>query len=132
MRKLVQQGGFEDVGGYSRAVRLGEIIAVSGTAPTTENGVAVSDDVYVQTHDAFARALAAVAELGGSAESVIRTRTYLAPGADWRGASEAHREIFDRLRPANTTLFVAGFIPEGVLVEVEVDAVLENDAGSLP
>jgi hypothetical protein len=48
----------------------------------------------------------------------------LAPGSDWEGAVRAHREVFEGLNPANTTYFVAGFIPEGVLVEVELDAVL--------
>ena len=52
----------------------------------------------------------------------VRTRVYLAPESDWRGAVKAHRELFEGVDPANTTLFVAGFIPEGVLVEVELDA----------
>jgi enamine deaminase RidA (YjgF/YER057c/UK114 family) len=125
MRDAVRSGGFEDVGGYARAVRIGPIVAVSGTAATAAGGVALfPGDAYGQTREAFERALAAVAELGGNVEDVIRTRIFLAEGADWRRAIDAHRELFDDVRPANTTLFVAGFIPEGVLVEVEVDAVV--------
>ena len=56
----------------------------------------------------------------------MRTRLYLAPEADWRGAVRAHAEAFAGIDPANTTLFVAGFIPEGVLVEVELDAVVDQ------
>jgi enamine deaminase RidA (YjgF/YER057c/UK114 family) len=126
MRDAVRSGGFEDVGGYARAVRIGPIVAVSGTAATGEGGVALfPGDAYGQTREAFERALAAVAELGGKVEDVIRTRIFLAEGADWRRAIDAHRELFDDVRPANTTLFVAGFIPEGVVVEVEVDAVVD-------
>jgi enamine deaminase RidA (YjgF/YER057c/UK114 family) len=87
--------------------------------------------VYGQTLEAFGRALAAAAELGAGVEDVVRTRVYLAPGAEWQRAVEAHRELFDDARPANTTLFVAGFIPEGVLVEVEVDAVAPGEAAQI-
>jgi enamine deaminase RidA (YjgF/YER057c/UK114 family) len=125
VRQDVRTGGFEDVGGYARAVRIGPFVAVSGTAPTGEGGVALfPGDAYAQTREAFDRALASLAELGASVEDVIRTRIYLVAGADWRRAVDAHRELFDHVRPANTTLFVAGFIPEGVLVEIEVDAVV--------
>jgi enamine deaminase RidA (YjgF/YER057c/UK114 family) len=67
--------------------------------------------------------VAALRDLGGGLNDVIRTRIYLAPGADWRRAVDAHRELFGETLPANTTLFVAGFIPAGVLVEIELDAV---------
>jgi enamine deaminase RidA (YjgF/YER057c/UK114 family) len=131
VRKVVRNGGFEDVGGYARAVRIGPTVAVSGTAATGEGGAAVfPGDAYGQTREAFERALASLVELGGDVEDVIRTRIFLAPGANWRRAVDAHRELFDDVRPANTTLFVAGFIPEGVVVEVEVDAVVRDDAGS--
>ena len=111
-------GGAEDLAGYARAVRTGSWISVSGTAPASRG------DVREQTLDAFRLALEAVEHFGGSIENVARTRIFLAAGCDWRGAAEAHRELFGEVTPANTTLFVAGFIPEGVLVEVEIDAVL--------
>ena len=63
-------------------------------------------------------------ELGAAPETVLRTRLLLAPDCDWREVVRAHGEVFALHRPANTTYFVAGFIPEGVLVEVEVDAVV--------
>ena len=111
-------GGAEALAGYSRAVRNGAWISVSGTAPE------VRGDVREQTLDAFRIALAAVEHFGGSVSNVSRTRIFLAAGCDWRGAADAHSELFGEVTPANTTLFVAGFIPEGVLVEVEIDAVL--------
>jgi enamine deaminase RidA (YjgF/YER057c/UK114 family) len=132
VRRAVREGGFEDIGGYARAVRIGATVAVSGTAAIGDGGVAsLPGDVYRQTLQAFERALAAAAELGVGLEDVIRTRVYLAPGADWRRAVDAHRELFDDIRPANTTLFVAGFIPEGVLVEVEIDAVAPDTSAQM-
>ena len=105
-------------------MRLEGVIAVSGTAATGPDGAALHPgDTYAQTRDALGRALAAVAELGGSADSVVRTRLYLVRAADWREAIRAHAEAFQGVDPANTTLYVEGFIPEGVLVEVELDAV---------
>ena len=123
-RSFRDGGGFEEAAAYSRAVRVEGHVAVSGTAPI-ENGVVLHPgDVYGQTRAAFAKALAAAAELGAGAEDVIRTRVLLATGSDWEGAVRAHREAFAGINPANTSYFVAGFIPEGVLVEVELDAVV--------
>ena len=117
-------GGFEEVAAYSRAVRIDTHVAVSGTAAMEDGVVLHPGDAYGQTRAAFAKALAAAAELGASAEDVIRTRLLLAAGSDWEGAVRAHRETFAGINPANTTYYVAGFIPDGVLVEVEVDAVV--------
>ena len=111
-------GGAEDLAGYARAVRTGSWVSVSGTAPASRG------DVREQALDAFRLALDAVEHFGGSIENVARTRIFLVAGCDWRGAAQAHKELFGEVTPANTTLFVAGFIPEGVLVEIEIDAVL--------
>ena len=111
-------GGFEEAAAYSRAVRIGPHVAVSGTA-AREGG-----DAYTQTAEALGRALAAAAELGAATGDVLRTRLLLAQGCDWEGAVRAHREVFEGVNPANTTYFVAGFIPDGVLVEVELDAII--------
>jgi enamine deaminase RidA (YjgF/YER057c/UK114 family) len=112
-------GGFEEAAAYSRAVRRGGHVFVSGTA-AREGG-----DAYAQTVEALRRALAAAQELGAAREDVLRTRLLLADGCDWEGAVRAHRETFAGVDPANTTYFVAGFIPAGVLVEVELDAIVD-------
>lgn len=118
-RKTFREGGgFEEAAAYSRAVRIGQHVAVSGTA-AREGG-----DAYAQTREALGRALAAARELGAGREDVLRTRLLLAPECDWEGAVRAHRETFAGVDPANTTYFVSGFIPEGVLVEVELDAIV--------
>ena len=118
MRRTFREGGgFEEAAAYSRAVRIGQHVAVSGTA-ARDGG-----DAYAQTAEAIGRALGALGELGAAREDVLRTRLLLAEGCDWEGAVRAHREAFEGVDPANTTYFVAGFIPEGVLVEVELDAI---------
>jgi enamine deaminase RidA (YjgF/YER057c/UK114 family) len=117
--------GFEETAGYSRAARHGNRIAVSGTGDVAGDGsVGHPGDTYGQTHSSLERALAAVERLGGRGADVIRTRIYLAPQADWREAARAHKELLGEVAPANTTLFVAGFVAEEMLVEVEVDAEL--------
>ena len=117
-------GGFEEAAAYSRAVRVGRHVAVSGTAPMDDGVVLHPGDAYAQTQTAIAKALAAAAELGARPGDVVRTRLLLAVGCDWEAAVRAHREAFEGIDPANTSYYVAGFIPEGVLVEVELDAVL--------
>jgi enamine deaminase RidA (YjgF/YER057c/UK114 family) len=120
-------GGFERAAAYSRAARRGGLIAVSGTAALGPDGQALfAGDAFGQTREAIRRAVAAVERLGGRREDVLRTRLYLVPDCDWEGAVRAHREAFEGVDPANTTLYVAGFIPPGVLVEVELDAAVDE------
>lgn len=127
MRMVHRTGGFEDVAGYSRALRIGHHIAVSATAATGDDGRALHEgDTYGQTRVAFERALEGVSALGGTASDVLRTRMYLGLDADWRRAVDAHAELFADVCPANSTYFVAAFIPPGVLVEVEIDAILDS------
>ena len=121
MRKTYREGGgFEEAAAYSRAVRIGAHVAVSGTAAREGGGA------YEQARESIARALAAAERLGARREDVLRTRLLLTPGCDWEGVVRAHREAFEGVDPANTTYFVSGFIPEGVLVEVELDCVVEG------
>jgi enamine deaminase RidA (YjgF/YER057c/UK114 family) len=117
-RKFREGGGFEEAAAYSRAVRIGQHVAVSGTAARD------AGDAYAQTREAIARALAAAGELGAAKEDVLRTRLLLAQGCDWEGAVRAHAEAFTGVDPANTTYFVSGFIPEDALVEFELDAIV--------
>jgi enamine deaminase RidA (YjgF/YER057c/UK114 family) len=128
VRERYREGaGFEEAAGYSRAARHGSRIAVSGTGDVAGDGtVDHPGDTYGQTRASLERALAAVERLGGQREDVIRTRVYLAPRAEWREAVRAHREMLGGVDPANTTFFVAGFVAEEMLVEVEVDAELAD------
>jgi enamine deaminase RidA (YjgF/YER057c/UK114 family) len=115
---------FENLASYSRAARAGDYVAVSGTAALDDRGVALfPGDAAAQTREALVRALDAAAALGARREDVIRTRIFLLAGTEWRGAVEAHGEIFRGVDPANTTLHVAELIPQDCLVEVEIDAI---------
>lgn len=123
MNRHFDGGGWEDDAGYARAVRAGDRILVSGTTAHGADGAALyPDDTYRQALASLEHALAAVAALGGRTEDVVRTRVYLAPDADWRGAARAHAEVLGAIRPANTTLYAGGLIGDGFLVEVELEA----------
>jgi enamine deaminase RidA (YjgF/YER057c/UK114 family) len=123
-------GGWEETAGYSRAVRRAGRISVSGTTATAPDGAALHPgDSYRQTRAALERALVAVHALGGHTEDVVRTRLFLAPEADWKGAVRAHSELFGGVAPANTTIHVASIIGDGFLVEVELDADLSSELG---
>jgi enamine deaminase RidA (YjgF/YER057c/UK114 family) len=125
VRQTFRSGGFEDVGAYSRAVRVDRQIAVSATAPTGDDGSALHPgDTFAQAQIALERAVGAVTALGGRVEDVVRTRVYLTRESDWREAIRAHAEWFEGIFPANTTYYVEGFIPPGVLVEIELDAIV--------
>ena len=126
-RVCVSSGSpFEPTIGFSRAVRVGDVVAVSGTAPLDEQGQTVGlGDVYAQTRRCLEVAQQALAEAGAELSSVIRTRVLLtAEGmANWQEAARAHGELFADVRPACTFVQVAGFIDERWLVELELDAV---------
>ncbi len=109
--------GWEVKAGYSRAVRRGVHIAVSGTTAAD-----ASADTYGQARAALDQAIHAVEALGGTKHDIVRTRILLAPDADWEAAARAHVQVLGDVAPANTMLYVAGLIGEGYLVEVEVDA----------
>ena len=118
-RRYREGGSFEEQAGYSRAVRHGPLIAVSGTTGRPELARRSTAD---QVRDCLNRAITAVEELGGSRDGIFRTRLFLAPDASWEEASATHRELLGDVAPANTTLFVHGLVGSGLLVEVEVDA----------
>jgi enamine deaminase RidA (YjgF/YER057c/UK114 family) len=106
VQRVKDTGGFGETVGYSRAVRVGTHIAVSGTAPLENGRVQHAGDSYRQTQLAIRLALDAAAELGAERDDVVRTRMLLAPDCDWREAARAHAEAFAGVDPANTTYYV--------------------------
>lgn len=116
---------FESDIGFSRAVRIGNQIAVAGTAPILEDGsTATPGDVYQQTKRCLQITEQAIESAGGRLEDVIRTRIYLKDVSCWQEAAKAHGEFFTNIRPACTFLVVSGFIDAEWLVETEADCVL--------
>jgi enamine deaminase RidA (YjgF/YER057c/UK114 family) len=121
--------GWQIEAGYSRAARRGRRIAVSGTTATGPNGAALyPGDTYAQTKAALERGIRAIEALGGRPADVLRSRLYLAPGANWTEAGRAHKELLGAVAPANTTLFVAGLIGQDFLVEIGLEAELDQPA----
>jgi enamine deaminase RidA (YjgF/YER057c/UK114 family) len=114
---------FEDSIGFSRAVRIGNTVAVSGTAPVWPDGE-VDPDPGVQARRCWEIALAALEELGGRVEDVIRTRQYVVHTGDADAVGAVHGEIFGNVRPASTMVVVAGLLHPLWLVEVELDAIV--------
>ena len=116
---------YEGSVGFSRAVRIGQLVAVSGTAPIQDDGH-VSRDPGQQARRCWEIALAALAELGGRPEDVIRTRHYVTDLDVVDAVSSVHGEIFGAIRPASTMVQVASLIDPRWQVEVELDAVLTD------
>lgn len=110
---------YEVIAGYSRGVRRGRTIAVSGT---TARGDAAQGSTYEQACDCISRVVASVRRLGGCRDDIVRTRVLLAPEADWEQAAAAHRELLGDVAPANTMVYVSGLVGDGLLVEVEAEA----------
>ncbi len=110
--------------GYSRAVRVGDVVSVAGTAPVTPDGGDPPADAYGQARRCLDIVLAALAIVGAGPEHVVRTRIYLTRAEDWEAAGRAHGEVFGDTRPATTMVVVAGLLDPRWLVEIEADAIL--------
>jgi enamine deaminase RidA (YjgF/YER057c/UK114 family) len=118
---------WERIVGYSRAVRAGNVIEVSGTAAAGPGGeILAKGDVYGQAREALRIIGDALQEAGGSFGDVVRTRVLLKDVSAWEEAGRAHGEVFADIRPANTTMGVGGFIDPDILVEIEVTAMLDE------
>ena len=116
---------FEATIGFSRAVRDGELIAVSGTAPVWPDR-SVDPDPYVQARRCWEIALTALGQLGGRPEHVVRTRTYLVTPDAAEAASAVHGELFGHVRPASTMVVVAALLDPRWVIEVELDALVRE------
>ena len=111
---------FADTVGYSRAVREGSHVFVSGTAPV---GIE-SEDPYQQAKRCLEIIVEALREVGAAPEHVVRTRVYIVDPADWEAVGRAHGELFGRVLPASAMLVVAGLLDPAWKVEIEADAIV--------
>jgi enamine deaminase RidA (YjgF/YER057c/UK114 family) len=116
---------FEKPIGFSRAVRIGNIISIAGTAPLAQDGsTSHPGDLYNQTKRCLEIIEKAITDAGGKLENVIRTRVFLKDISEWKKAAKAHGEYFSEIRPASTFIEVKGFINADWLVEMEADCVI--------
>ena len=124
-RRCASSGSkWEPIMGYSRAVRAGNLIAVTGTVGVNADGT-YSKSIGEQTARSLAIIRAAVEALGGKLENIIRTRLFVTDVSRWEEVARVHGNVFKEIRPATSILEVARLIDAAALIEIEADAILE-------
>lgn len=127
-KKLVRTGTkWEPLVGYCRAVRVGPHVAVSGSAPVDEQGQLVGpNDPYLQAKRCIEIIAAALEETGAGLEHVVRTRMFVTDISRWEEIAKAHQEAFAEITPATSMVEVSRLIGDGMLVEIEADAIVSD------
>ena len=124
-RQLISSGSpWEDVVGYSRAVRVGNIVEVAGTTAVDGDVLIGKGDVYLQTQFILQKIGKALEQAGSSLEHVVRTRMFITDISLWEEAGKAHGEVFSSVKPASTMVEVSALIDQRLLIEIEATAII--------
>jgi enamine deaminase RidA (YjgF/YER057c/UK114 family) len=115
---------WEDTVSYSRAVRVGNVVEVSGTTAVDGEKIIAPDDGYQQTKFILAKIEKALTEAGASLKDVVRTRMFVTDIAKWEEIGRAHGEFFKNIKPASTMVEVNSLILEGLIIEIEATAII--------
>ena len=128
-RQNISSGApWEEMVGYSRAVRIGNVVEVTGTAAVDDSGAVVgAGDAYAQTVFIIAKIERALKQGGAALSDVVRTRIFVTDISRWEEYGNAHREAFGLIKPATTMVEVKALIDPAMLVEIEATAVIDND-----
>lgn len=113
---------WEDIAGYTRAVRVGDVIEVAGTTAMIDGELVGKEDMYQQTITILSIIRSAIEGLGGSMTDVVRTRMFVTDISQWQSAARAHGEVFGSIKPASTMVEVSGLIGGDMLIEIEAVA----------
>ncbi|MFQ5608873.1 MAG: RidA family protein [Woeseiaceae bacterium] len=132
-RQRVHSGApWEKIAGYCRAVRVGDVIAVSGSAPVGDDGELVGEgDMYVQTKRCIEVIDKALVDAGATLCDVVRTRMFVTDLAQWEAVAKAHAEAFGETPPATSMVEVTRLIDERMLVEIEADAIVTANSAAV-
>jgi enamine deaminase RidA (YjgF/YER057c/UK114 family) len=127
-RQNVSSGSpWEDVVGYSRAVRVGNVIEISGTTAVDGGQVIGANDIYLQTQFILGKVKSTLEQCGGKLTDVIRTRMFVTDISQWEKAAKAHLEFFKEIKPASTMVEVSRLIDPDLLIEIEISAIIKAD-----
>lgn len=125
-RQLYSSGAeWEDIAGYSRAVRVGNTIEVAGTTAMKDGKLIGKNDIYLQTKTILSIIQEAIEGLGGTIDQVVRTRMFVTDISQWEKVAKAHGEVFHSIKPASTMVKISGLIDPDMLIEIEATVICE-------